>query len=223
VGEFPERFDMKELGALLNGIAAVIWPLIAAWTVHILHPYLRALLSRDKVTIKIGEMELSAEQAGVSLSKQIIELQERMAKLERNVKEDDWRVAASIKTPPRKILWVDDNPENNAIPIQKLIQDGDLVVKARSTSEGLEIATASNFDLIISDMGRTENGNYVPDAGLLLLRALRDSNIPTPLIFLTTRGNIQNFGGQITDAKVQMAHSPIDLYGLIDSAFRHSP
>ena len=53
--------------------------------------------------------------------------------------------------------------------------------------EGMRAASAHpDFAAIISDMGRTEDGQYHGKAAIELLAALREAGITTPLIVYTT-------------------------------------
>jgi CheY-like chemotaxis protein len=80
----------------------------------------------------------------------------------------------------KRVLWVDDHPENNRIPRGLLEDAGALVVSAQSTDEAVALLARPNheFDLIISDMGRDEN----LIAGLELLRYLHNVSVGLPAI-----------------------------------------
>ncbi|MEU4385978.1 response regulator [Promicromonospora sp. NPDC023805] len=89
-------------------------------------------------------------------------------------------------TPPRSILWVDDHPENNAILAESWRRDGAQVDIARSTSAALYLLEHHKYGLIISDMGRRESGEDVPDAGLQLLLKVRTGDPVTPFVLYTS-------------------------------------
>ncbi len=76
----------------------------------------------------------------------------------------------------RRILWVDDRPDNNIIERQSMAAYNISFVLARSTGEALAELRKQQFDAIISDMGR------FPDfrAGYTLLEAVRGSGDQTP-------------------------------------------
>jgi CheY-like chemotaxis protein len=78
-----------------------------------------------------------------------------------------------------KILWVDDYPENNINEKRTLEDFGVQVDQVRSTTEALNRLLGRSFDLILSDM--EQDGR--PDAGMELLRNLRSSDCPIPLVF----------------------------------------
>lgn len=84
--------------------------------------------------------------------------------------------------PGTGVLWVDDHPENNAILIDSLQRDGVRIDIALSTDEGLARRGRHHYAAVISDMGRTEEGKDVPDAGLRLLEAVRRTDPTLPFI-----------------------------------------
>ena len=87
------------------------------------------------------------------------------------------------------ILWVDDHPENNVSIVNALTRLDIPVTTARSTAEALDLLGRGEFSLIISDLGRTEDGIERDMAGRELLDALRQQNIATPvIIFAGLRG-----------------------------------
>lgn len=79
----------------------------------------------------------------------------------------DWR---------RKVLWVDDIPDNNVNERKTMESMGLEFTIARSTQEALGLFATLKFGAIISDMGRREG----PREGYVLLQAIRalDQNIP---------------------------------------------
>lgn len=72
----------------------------------------------------------------------------------------------------RRILWVDDRPDNNAYERQVFESLGFTFDLARSTDEALELLRHSRYGAIISDMGRPEG----PREGYRLLEAVRASD-----------------------------------------------
>jgi CheY-like chemotaxis protein len=86
------------------------------------------------------------------------------------------------------ILWVDDNPENNAEVIRQLRSRGVEVTTALSTADALRRYDPAVYQLVISDLGRYEGaGNaYVDRAGLDLLTRLRARSGRVRVAFCTT-------------------------------------
>ncbi|MGE3618503.1 MAG: BTAD domain-containing putative transcriptional regulator, partial [Gemmatimonadales bacterium] len=88
--------------------------------------------------------------------------------------------------PPGRVLWVDDNPENNNAVISALRTRGVTVATAITTAEALELAGTDRFDAVITDIGRYEESEYVPKAGMDLLRRLRDLQPGVPALVCTS-------------------------------------
>lgn len=76
----------------------------------------------------------------------------------------------------RRILWVDDRPDNNEYERQVFESFGLTFDLALSTNEALERLGSSRYGAIISDMGRREG----PREGYRLLDAVRASDAITP-------------------------------------------
>lgn len=77
-----------------------------------------------------------------------------------------------------RVLWVDDQPDNNAYERQALQALGVSFVLAASTDEALEKAAKQTFDVVVSDMARPAD----PQAGYTLLEQLRAAGNTTPLV-----------------------------------------
>lgn len=90
----------------------------------------------------------------------------------------------------KKILWVDDEPANNAFPKQLLEKAGVTFITTLSTDEALKCLEEDKFNLIISDMRRGEN----KIAGLELLKKLKEISNTTPVIIYTSSKAISHYG-----------------------------
>jgi CheY-like chemotaxis protein len=84
----------------------------------------------------------------------------------------------------RLILWVDDNPQNNATPAAVLKATQANVVQVKSTRQAVVQLAAKRFDAIVSDMGRREG----PMEGYALLDQVRQMGLLTPFFFFATGG-----------------------------------
>ena len=100
------------------------------------------------------------------------------------------------------VLWVDDDPRNNAKQIELLEKRGVRVTTAVSTAEALERYDASVHDVVVSDMGRPEGANreYVPRAGLALLTQLRAREPGVAVILYTTARSAGVYGEEARTA-----------------------
>ncbi|MDC7789589.1 response regulator [Rhodoplanes sp. TEM] len=212
--------DTKAIADLVSALASLAWPVLAFLVILKIFPLAVGLFKRERVRIKIGDMELSAEQAGEAFTSQIKDLQAKLVQIEDRLGMSGGSREAErfseIETLPtrRRILWVDDIPTNNAISIDKLKGDGYDVIVARSTREAIEqIDSSSGFDLIISDMGRHESGRYVPNAGIIFAREIRQRALNLPIIIFSSQVSIQKYQQDAREAGVTaMTTSVVDLY-----------
>lgn len=82
----------------------------------------------------------------------------------------------------KRVLWVDDHPENNAYEAAALAKLQIDVVTVTSTGAAMQALEddPDGFDLVISDWGRPWDG---PGAGMRLLSRLRRAGSALPLVF----------------------------------------
>ena len=86
---------------------------------------------------------------------------------------------------PRALL-VEDVSDTRHLVEFVLAQEGWTVVSAQTASDGLELARAGTFTLIILDIG-------LPDKdGLELCRQIRQFDQQTPILFYTAYGDLLN-------------------------------
>jgi CheY-like chemotaxis protein len=97
----------------------------------------------------------------------IVETVSKTTKENKNASPEKWS---------KRILWVDDRPENNVYERKAFESLGVIVSTALSTNEALEMIAKNNYSAIISDMGRNEG----PREGYVLLEKIRKSGNRTP-------------------------------------------
>lgn len=91
--------------------------------------------------------------------------------------------ARAVHTNPR-LLWVDDEPDNNLVLVASLRQSGFVIVQEQSTEAALQRFAPGDFEAVVSDMGRGSNRT----AGIDLIRAVRAKDAAIPiLIFCSWR------------------------------------
>jgi len=162
-----------------------------------------------KWTLKVGGQELGMEELSNQQNAMIADLQRQVGALNRALGELalNAQIVEQGETPhllpaesvlparttmmeqpasAHAVLWVDDHPENNALLIEQLQQNAVRVDLAESTTEALPYLHQRRYGAILSDMGRTEDGKKIPDAGMRLLRAVRDSGRNIPVLFYTS-------------------------------------
>ncbi len=86
------------------------------------------------------------------------------------------------------VLWVDDNPGNNAEVVRQFRNHGVEVTTALNTADALRRYDPAVHQLVVSDMARYEGPNdaYVGRAGLDLLTRLRARSDEVQLVFCTS-------------------------------------
>lgn len=126
----------------------------------------------------------------------------------------------------KRILWVDDVPDNNLLETRSLETLGASVTSVRSTKEATELLRPAKeakqvsgrpgFDLILSDIHRVEDGESRPRAGFELLEKLReDRGVYTPIIFYTTNAISVRQEPMARKYRTPVADSPDELLELI--------
>jgi len=181
---------MVNFGKLLESIATLLWPVLFAIVVFASRDTIREIFASAKsrkFTIKVAGQELTMEEANDQQTRLVADVQSRLLAVEKRIEAlhpgQLFEPTAIVgQSPVRSILWVDDNPKNNATLVQHLSERGIKVVTADSTSDGLSKFSAGRFDRIITDMGRTERGDYNPTAGVDLIKAIRERDPAIPII-----------------------------------------
>lgn len=223
---------MKEYSELIKGIASILWPLIVVVIIIIFRPAVAGIIESArsrKFTLKIGGQELSMEEVNQQQRNLIADLQTQVNELHKKVEGSE--ISSRLTTAPvrklaerrRSILWVDDQPKNNSVFVQQLSDRGITVDLAFSTADGLAKFSRGQYGLVISDMGRRENGTYNADAGLDLLRSIREKNNDIPfIVFCSSRGVREYRGEAIAQGATAITSSTTELYGILSSVFGES-
>jgi len=140
-----------------------------------------------KFSIKIAGNELTMEEASKQQIDAFSDLQSKVAELEKRL------AAAALVTPPsalpgKRILWVDDSPKNNSFLVASFENRGARVEIALTTDEGIAMFRRSEYDAVISDMGRPESEK----AGIDLARAIKAISPNTPVYIFCGRWAAMN-------------------------------
>ena len=225
---------MDAVADILNAISTLLWPLLVFFVVVKFSPAVRKIIESArsrKFTLKVGGQELTMEEASqqqqsliADLQTQVSELQQTVAKilesqphLEEAEKEE--HLVESIPQ-AHKILWVDDNPKNNSYFLQILSEAGIGVDLAFSTEEGLRKIRSRKYRVVISDMGRQENGKYNPVAGLDLLKQIRARDKGIPFVLYCSRRKADEFKGEAEQlGATAVLSSPTAMMGVLRNLF----
>lgn len=196
-----------DIPQLLQGVAGLAWPLITGVVLWKLFPLVREITSSRAFTIKVGSMELSVQEATEQLRANIEDLQKKVEELRAQPREG--LVASESPTlpapsAPRRIVWVDDSPANNALEIARLHDEGVEVIPVTSTQEALRVLLAERMPVraVISDMARRESGQLNWRAGIELIQQLRQAGLSVPVFvygseraLVSTRDEVRTVGG----------------------------
>lgn len=136
----------------------------------------------------------SASQFAV-INTMILELSAKTAAFDGRDKDESER-EASRREPAdlngKMVLWVDDFPNNNDYP-RKILEQAGVHFEIALSTEGAELALQkTNYDLIISDMGRGDNRT----AGLDLLEKVTKSNPKLPVIIFASPRALAAYAGE---------------------------
>lgn len=126
--------------------------------------------------------------------------------------------------PGTRLLWVDDNPENN-IQERNIMEDR-LRVKvslAKSTHEALDKIRGESYDVIISDMGRAEEHGYATRAGFDLLDTLRGEGNETDFIIYAASNAPEHKAEARRRGAQGSTNSPQELFELVREAAKSIP
>jgi CheY-like chemotaxis protein len=84
-----------------------------------------------------------------------------------------------------RVLWVDDQPDNNREARATLEQRGIEVLLCQTTAEALSLLKNEPFDVLITDQRRDEDGTRYDTAGYELMRQVQEAHITVPAILST--------------------------------------
>lgn len=147
------------------------------------------------INSKIGEIDNIIKHARDKSDRQFKDINKLLLELSKKSQGDNQdsandNNANGLKN--KEVLWVDDYPENNDYPRRILQEAGVRFVLALSTEDAMNNLKDKKFDLIISDMGRGNNGK----AGIDLLGKLKEQNITIPSIIFASPQAIRSYGDE---------------------------
>jgi CheY-like chemotaxis protein len=110
-------------------------------------------------------------------------------------------------------LWVDDRPTANVFERESLLEEGWDIDQAISTRQAVEIAGGrwSRYTAVITDMGRDEDGHFVADAGLQLIRRIREETRDLPIVVYTGPRGLEWREAALEGGANALTSSPTEL------------
>jgi CheY-like chemotaxis protein len=208
---------------IIEAIGSLLWPLLVAVLLIRVIPHvpgvvadLRRAMRTRGFTVKVGGVELSVEEATEQLRRQVTDLQTHMA----SQLAGDAGAGAAVPAGGQEraaVLWVDDNPDANALELAKLRDDGLEVLLARSTAEAMDVLSLRRgIRAIVTDLGRSEDGEFRSHAGLALLRQLREAEQDQPVLVYTSTRRVELDRQDAMEAgAVTVTASPTELFAAL--------
>jgi CheY-like chemotaxis protein len=232
---------------VIEAIGSLLWPLLVAVLLIRVIPHipgvvadLRKAMRTRAFTVKVGGVELSVEDAAEQLRRQVADLQTHMAAQLAERAEpapagppgpsgppaapgspagaaDGAATGPAPVEGPAAILWVDDNPDDNALELAKLRDDGLEVLLARSTAEAMDVLSLRRgIRAIVTDLGRSEDGEFRSHAGLALLRQLHEAEQDQPVLVYTSARRVELDRQDALDAgAAAVTASPTELFAAL--------
>lgn len=230
---------------IIDSLAQLAWPLIAAFFVVKIGPSIRDVLRDRDVKAKGGPGGLELEVGGQPMSTQRVVDDQRketeglraevsllagkLSALETGLASPDedgddgltTRAAASpaarTSSGTQRILWVDDAPASIAYEVAALEDRGVDVIQSRTTLDALaKLRGESPFDAVVSDMARTEDGVRHDSAGLELIAAIRAARVRVPAVIYTTAKKVELYAAAVRDAGgIGVTASSTELFELL--------
>jgi CheY-like chemotaxis protein len=220
---------------IIEAVGSLLWPLLVAVLLIRILPHvpgvvadLRRALRTRAFTVKVAGAELTMEEATEQLRRQVADLQTHMA-IQLAERDDAAPVpppappsaagageaeAAGPPAPGRPtLLWVDDHPDDHALELAKLRDDGIEVLLARSTAEALDVLSLRRgVQAVVTDLARSEDGEFRAHAGLALLRQLKEAEHDQPVLVYTEAARAELDRRDALDAGAALVTaSPVEL------------
>lgn len=202
-------------------VRALSWPIVALALLFYFGPALRERLPTSDVSVKGMGIEVTLQRgfaAGANYGMALAEKSPGMTPEEFRAEIED---AAAETTPESvrrlkgaRLLWVDDNPQNNVYERNALEDMGVRVTISTSTEDALAKLDASDFDVVISDMGRPENER----AGYDLLERKQESGNRTPFVIYAGSNKEEHKREARRRGAIGSTNRPAELFRLVNSA-----
>lgn len=171
---------------VLNYIKVLIWPIVVLAILARYRHHIGELINRTR--------SLDTPAGTINFSEHAIDLLDEAARANDEPMKAETRRGvlrrldhAAEYLAGGRILWVDDNPQNNS-SLTLLFREFSMEVEtALSTEEALAKLRSRSYDILITDLGRGED----PDAGNTLLQELTRLGNEIPAIVHSTSSRIK--------------------------------
>ncbi|HET9291383.1 MAG TPA: hypothetical protein VFQ49_09895, partial [Actinomycetes bacterium] len=115
--------------------------------------------------------------------------------------------------------------DDNTLELAKLREDGIEVLLARSTAEALDVLSLRRgVGAIVTDLGRSEDGEFRSHAGLALLRQLGEAEHDQPVLVYTSGRRVELDRQDAVDAGAAVVtSSPTELFAALGRILAAAP
>ncbi len=204
-----------------KALPGIIWPIVILVLFFYLRSYIFSVLKSNKMKIKVGSMEVDIEKATDDLGRYVTDLQEKVAQIETILAKGSSKSLDSAMIQEElndiRILWVDDFPSNNAFIVDRLEMHGISIDISLSTEDAIKKFTIGDHDIVISDLGRLENGIDNPFAGLELLQAIRRVNKDVPVAIFAGQRGMKYKKRLISEGANEVTSSGVELIKFVET------
>jgi|HubBroStandDraft_6_1064221.scaffolds.fasta_scaffold30682_4 CheY-like chemotaxis protein len=233
----------SHLPGFISALVSLFWFILAVAAFWKFKGPLKDAIDARSLSVDIGGFKLSFAEATDGLKKQVTDLQSKVSQLASQLEDvptngssthgigkltdnqpPKFSVAKSERIEDQEsgsttgfhVLWVDDNPRGNAYEIASIQSQGGTVDTARSTAEGLSSFQNRHYAAVITDMGRREDGSYKGDAGLQLIKDIREQHNNVPIFVYTSTSQVSRKKKQVEDAGANgLTASPVELLEML--------
>ena len=175
---------MNDAADLIDALSGFAWPILIVVILLLFKDQIGGFIQgADEATVKAGSFEASVKRTATAAVSLAHAERKKSGSAAEDVDESQLaasavaQAAARIPDQEPRVLWVDDEPDNNRYERQAFEQLGISVEIARSTDDALRLLESDDSDVVITDMGRPEGSR----AGYDLLEKIQkqfDSSIP---------------------------------------------
>ena len=219
----PSFLTATAVAPTIGAFSALLWPLIVAFLLWRLLPTIMQILSTRSFTLKVGQVEFTAQQLTNKVIANTADLQATVSSLTQKVSSfEEHLTHTDYALPPAmpkitEILWVEGVADTFAYERQQLTSLGASLVVAKSTAEALEVLDKRRFDVVVTETARSEEGAYDPGAGLKLVRLMRARHIVVPVVLYGSGLSESQMAQLSGDAAFVASASPQALFTQLSS------
>jgi|SRR5215216_1087077 len=211
---------------IIDLLGVLIWPLVLLFVLYYFGGPLKRFLSNvSEITFNFAGVQATAKRQQIEAATLLGAAYQQNAPSDGpTIEENAQEIADSVgkagtpqaarRLSDARVLWVDDMPENNIYERRALQALGLRFTLSTSTEDALKKTQLSQYDVIISDMGRSSD----PRAGYTLLDALRKGGNCTPFIIYSGSNAPQHKAEAKQHGAFGSTSRPDELFDLTISA-----